>query len=502
VKLPLANLDATCHAHRGWDQMLKTFSYFCLLAMISATAVVSTARAQEDLSDAESSGQSAELPRVNFLQFMGLSPQEIFARTEAVLANFGVPAENDSQPLLVNFENLQTNDGLKSLLPYFDPKNGLSKFTQLTSSELNAYQDVSGFQTKDFTASLRADSDTAPPSTLIARLRAAQNNPDDLPLQGLRIALDPGHMGTDNWDLLTGKWVRDAATGRKVSEGVINLQTALLLEAQLTKLGAQVMVTRHELAPVTTQDYASFDVHAWGLRLFREHSLYTWFQGLLAQAPVGNALFNAFSASKDFQALLAEKNRATYFNDSDLQARVDVIAAFQPDITMMIHYDTSAPAADPHGTDPGPAGHRDGTKVYVPGAFDPSEMASREDRVELAEMMLDDAPWKASRSFAHEVVTTMSANLKLPLEHGSPGMTTTVEPGVFTRNLYLLKKYRNSAVAYVECLFYNDRGEFNTFANGNHPMMIGGENRPYSDRQQQVADSLRQAIVQFVKKGP
>jgi N-acetylmuramoyl-L-alanine amidase len=476
--------------------MIKILSFSFLFLSLSVVSV-KAARAAEDLSDAEEASSQKMAPPV-----LKLNPEDAFTRTQAVLSNFGVPAEADSQPLLASFQNLQTSQGVQDLLPYFDMKNEFTQFAQISSTALNAFQDASGFQVPDFSATFRDDSTVLPENPLYARLRAAQNNPDDQPLQGLRIALDPGHMGSDNWDQITGKWVHDVATGRKLSEGVLNLQTAMLLETQLTQLGATVMITHRTLAPVSQQDYAAFDVHAEGLDRLREQSMLPWFQALIAQASDGPALFNLFSASKDFQHLFAEINRGTYYNDSDLQARVDVIAAFQPDLTMMIHYDTSAPAPDQHALDPGPAGHRDGSKVYIPGAFDSTEMASRTDRVEFAKMVLDDSPWKASHAFAHEVVNTLSTNLGIPLEKNSPGITTQVEPGVFSRNLYLLKKYRNSAVAYVECLFYNDRGEFNQIYNATHPMKIGGESHPYSDRVAQVADSLKQGIVQFVKKGP
>jgi N-acetylmuramoyl-L-alanine amidase len=430
-----------------------------------------------------------------------VSADEIYQRTQAVLQYFNVPAEPDSEPLLSSFQGLQTSEGIQSLLPYFDPTGELAGFSSLTSSSLNVFQDHLSLQIPDYSVSLLDASSPIQDSSAVQNLHAAQTQTNqDLPLKGLKIALDPGHMGGNQWDHITGKFVRDSQ-GRQLSEGILTLQTAMLLAPELESLGAQVMITRHSLKPVTPVDYASFDLHERGLDALRENDLASWFQNLIVANPAGQDLFDSFSQDPGFKGLFNENMRETYFDDLDLQARVDEIEAFQPDLTLIIHYNTSSLPPNPHGVDPAPAGTRDSIMAYVPGAFGASNFASRDDRVQLAKHLLDSSTWNASVAFARVLVDTLSSNLGLPFDKFSPGAVKTVEPGIFSRNLYLLKKYQGSVTAYVECLFYSDQGEFEAFYDAPHPMMIDGQNLPYSDRLAKVESSLKQAVLQFVQTG-
>lgn len=465
--------------------MKNLFQWISIFLILLPVTVARVARAEDDPSDRPRASGPVWFDET-------LSPEETFSRSQAVLEHFDVPAEPDSQPQLVFYQGIQTLDGINALLPYFDPSSEFAKFADIQSTRMNAFQDAQAWQVPDFSAELRSVDGIVAEEPFVSHLKAARANPSDRPLEGLRIALDPGHMGGD-WDTITGKWVEDT-NGKKLSEGVINLQTAMLLEQQLISLGAQTLITHRGLRPVTDADYQSFDVHAFGLQVLRESSLEDWFLKLVSVAPAGPELYEAFTNSADLKQVFEENNRPTYFNDSDLEARVDVIEAFQPDITLIIHYDAAVHTVSP------PAFSHDATKVYVPGSFAPMELASRDDRVQMAMHLLDEVPWRASVAFAHEVVNTLSTNLKIPFDDASPGNVKQVEPGVFSRNLHLLRKHRASATAYVECLFYNDRGEFDALSGAAHPMMIDGVNHPYSDRLALVANSLKQAIVQFVTK--
>jgi hypothetical protein len=167
----------------------------------------------------------------------------------------------------------------------------------------------------------------------------------------------------------------------------------------------------------------------------------------------------------------------------------------------MIHYDSSAPEHDPNGLNPGPAGTLDATKVYVSGSFDPTELATRYDRAQFAMHLADEATWRGSISLGHFILSSMTSELGIPVEPRSPGITKEIEPGLFARNLALLKRHTSAVVDYVECLFYNDRKEFKLLSEATHPMTIDGENYPYSDRQVEVAEALKDGIVNFVKNG-
>lgn len=465
--------------------VFTAFSVFSILCTGLALGSDDQSDTLRDIDHTLSRYQSDEL------DLGAISASEVFHRTQAVLDHFNVPVESETQSEMEPFQGIQTMDRAQALLPYFDPHGGSSRFLKWESSSLRAFQDLNAFDVSDF--EVRLAQQQVPDNTLAEHLKQARESA--LPLQGLKILLDPGHMGGAGWDDITGKWVEDS-TGHRMSEGVINLQTAMVLEQKLQSLGAEVMITRRGLRPVSNAPYDSFDVHAAALTVLREAQLLSWFTKLLTTAPVGPALYSAFSSNSNFNQIFAEGNKGTYYNTMDLQARVDAIDAFQPDITLVLHYDAATHAVS---TD-APFTH-DATKVYVPGSFDPTEMASRDDRSDFAKHLLDETPWRASVALAHQVVTTLSRNLKIPVAHDSSGIVKQIEPGLFARNLYLLKKHHRCATAYVESLFYNDGGEFAAFSNATHPLMIDGENYPYSDRLDLVAESLKDAVVQYVQSG-
>jgi N-acetylmuramoyl-L-alanine amidase len=69
------------------------------------------------------------------------------------------------------------------------------------------------------------------------------------PLKGVRIAIDPGHLGGD-WAKMEGRFFQMGNT-RPVREGDLTLAVAKKLKPQLEKLGAEVQLLRSSSRPVT-----------------------------------------------------------------------------------------------------------------------------------------------------------------------------------------------------------------------------------------------------------
>jgi N-acetylmuramoyl-L-alanine amidase len=474
-----------------------------LLGLGALVVGLPQARSSDDIADKYRASKRAPVKSalgVTSQKPLALNPSDIFSRTQSVLQYFQVPAEADFQSDVSIYDNAQSEAGLKALLVDFDPKLVFNEFSTASQTEVSVFQDRATKRVPDFNLQLRDESAAAPASAVLEHLKAAQSNSADQALAGLKIILDPGHMGTTLWDQRTGKYVHDAQ-GHTLSEGVINLQTALLLEDKLKALGADVMLTRKSLGPVLTTNYDTFDYENAAREELADENLTEWFQHLLSVASPGAALYAAFSNNSEVKHLFSEEMHATLFNSADLEARADAIVNFNADIALMIHYDSSSPVHDPNGLNPNPAGSADSTKVYVSGAFDPTELATRDDRAQFAMHLADEAPWRASLSLGHSILSSMTSELKIPAEHGSPGITKEIEPGLFSRNLALLKRHTNAVVDYVECLFYNDRKEFQLISETTHPMTIDGQSYPYSDRQAEVAEALKDGIVNFVRNG-
>src|SRR5882762_11788666 len=73
----------------------------------------------------------------------------------------------------------------------------------------------------------------------------------DKPLLGLRIALDPGHLG-GKWAKMEERWFQVGST-QPVQEGDLTLKVARLLATRLRELGAKVFFVRNSNEPVTAK---------------------------------------------------------------------------------------------------------------------------------------------------------------------------------------------------------------------------------------------------------
>jgi N-acetylmuramoyl-L-alanine amidase len=439
-----------------------------------------------------------------------LPAAEAFRRSRAILNYYSAAEEPDPSGALAPLSGLQTEAGIRRLIGFLDFRAPQwNRFFSLGPTEWLSFQDRDAKGVADHAVRLApprgqslpldrwsgngSEDDSFEDSRL---LRAAQAGSPDRPLAGIRIAIDPGHMGGEPWDERTGKFVRDAKTGRRLSEGILNLQTALLLEARLQALGAQVFLTRRTLIPVTSLDYESFALGEFARKELRQSSLQDWFQRTLAVAPPGERLRRAFDAHPEVRKLFSEFSRSKYFiSRADLEARADAIDAFDPDIALFIHYDTTSPSNDPTGTSP--RNHND-TKAYVPGAFDPTEFASREDRAYFARHALQGSYWWQSVRLSEKIVRSLSSGLGIPLARFGGEIVKPVVPGVFSRNLALTRRVPGRVSSFLECMFYNTQ-EFPKLYAARHPLLIDGRNYPYSDRLLEVVQGIQTGVVDYVR---
>src|SRR4029077_15274072 len=72
----------------------------------------------------------------------------------------------------------------------------------------------------------------------------------DKPLSGLKIALDPGHLG-GTWAKMEERWFQ-IGNSIPVIEGDLTLRVAQTLAPRLQELGAKVTLVRSAPGPVTT----------------------------------------------------------------------------------------------------------------------------------------------------------------------------------------------------------------------------------------------------------
>jgi N-acetylmuramoyl-L-alanine amidase len=272
------------------------------------------------------------------------------------------------------------------------------------------------------------------------------------PLRDIRVAIDPGHVGGPPWDELNGKYVFDTK-GRRLSEGLLALELALLLEKDLSRLGAKVLLTRRSMEPVTSN----------GTKSLRELD--------------------------------------DVFRQLDLDARAEKIWSFNPDITLILHFDATLPAGSAN-IDQAKSlcdGIGDNVKAYVPGAFTEKDLHDPLDQAFFRELWQNPLAWRDSVGLSEKVVGEIQGQLGIRPEMAERNNTLKISPGVFARNLRLNRRLAGFVQSYVECLCYEDPTEFEVLSSRDFTIRIGNKDYPYSKRLLVLSKAITDGVLGFIR---
>lgn len=273
----------------------------------------------------------------------------------------------------------------------------------------------------------------------------------DHPLRGLRVALDPGHLGGSMaMAVLEKRAVQmhpDPTAGLEdgiaFNEGNLTLATATVLAEKLRAAGATVLLTRER------PGHGAFGMtyEAWKARHFEsaldEHA-------------------RAFQLDEEARRWWREEADeetifARLYGPADRRERARRINAFQPHLTLILHFNVEE-SNWPEGRRFAPPVPHNFNLAFIPGAYVAGELSTVERRFELLARLVSDE-LERSLAFSAQVVAALVRHTGAPaldrprgqryLLHAS--MATEV-PGVWARNLTLTRKVRG-ALSYGESLF-------------------------------------------------
>lgn len=316
------------------------------------------------------------------------------------------------------------------------------------------------------------------------------------PLEGLRVALDPGHLAHDmEMAEIEGKYVKmlpsKATKGKKIAffEAAHTLATALFLKEKLQALGATVLMTRSRL-----------DDYPLGLSYFEWEKTQAE-QGM--QEALEKGFIDSVRAEKIRNNEVGEKEHFTWvYNQLDLRRRAELINGWKPHLTVIIHYNiTQAAWRDRNRLGFFPAATDNFCMTFTPGSFMRGELQRPVDRLSFARLLLS-ADLDRSVSLSTAVVDEFHKKLKIPyVTETSP--TSYIEracvyagsPGVYARNLSLSRLIA-SPLVYGEslCQEYPDEA----LALSRTPFEIAGI--PTSERVARVAEAYMAGILTWVKE--
>lgn len=298
------------------------------------------------------------------------------------------------------------------------------------------------------------------------------NNPER-PLEGLRVALDPGHSA---WNLKQARWEQrmvkfklDDGTKILFNEAYINWCTAKILKYKLTQLGAEVFMTREQSG-----------LTAFGIPYdeWLKNRIELEKKGLIDDG-IGETVFKESKKEGQFKAFLK----------IELEERARQINQFKPDVTIVIHYNGKS------GTFPI---EENTTMSFVGGSFMQGELIRAVNRFHLLRLLLTE-DIENSINFCDYVMTSFDEVLKVPRDDDyNPGTVLPTEVvGVYARNL-ALTRWVHGIICYGETLYQDNEIECERLNDTSFDYPNAGVYGT-SYRIYEVAEAYLQGIINYVK---
>jgi hypothetical protein len=357
----------------------------------------------------------------------------------------------------------------------FDPFGGLQPFLVVTDDAALIYPDKEHRDPPQFRLEFARRSEERRPWSHSFRtpteFRALPKNPAK-PLEGLRIALDPGHIG-GKWGPIENRSTLYRGLGR-IQEGDLNIITAGLLRSRLTALGANVFLTREGSEPTTALRPTDFYNEAADL--------------ILAQSPRLQRRYGQMPRDQQISKLGAPLKELAgpglWKRNEIIERGFGIRRHFEPDLTLVLYVNATPRSGAARLT----RGNR--LIFFVHGCYTKSELLDAHARLRLFYKLLDQST-PVEVEVARAIAETFRTNTKLPavLYQDSP-TTRSVIPGnpyVVARNLAANREY-NGPVVTTEPFFMNNRLMAQRFLTGDYEGLksIGGQDyrsvfREYAD---------------------
>ena len=308
-----------------------------------------------------------------------------------------------------------------------------------------------------------------------------------LPLSGIKIALDPGHLGGEmEMAVLEGKFVRiskdNGKTIHEFNEGNIALETAKILAKKLIAQGAKVILSRDK------EGISAFNktYEEWLKNDFKK-ALNTEFEA----ERIDKAQYNFLSKKADKKKIFHE-----FFKGLEIKERAKKINAFHPDLCIIIHYNVDEENywARDRKKNLMTSTEQNYSMVFMPGAFLSHELDEIEERIQLLRLLITNdvaASMRLSGYVADEFANFLEVP---PISHLSEmGYIKRVSvytgiPGVFARNLALTRMI-HSPVCYGEPLCQDNENEFIKLAD-----------KQNKERVREVAEAYYNGIMNYFEK--
>jgi hypothetical protein len=302
------------------------------------------------------------------------------------------------------------------------------------------------------------------------------------PLAGLRIALDPGHLGGE-WAKMEERWFQVGDIS-PVTEGDMTLRVARLLAPQLKKLGANVFFVRNSTEPVTSKRPDDF----------RELA-----KKILIKNGVPEARKEVDGSDDPMKEQTVRwQSEILFYRYSEIRRRAVLVnTKLHPDLVLCLHFN-----AEGWGDPKNPTLiDRDHMHLLINGSYLQPELELDDERFEMVRRLLSRA-YDEELALAETVAGVMAKATQLPpFEY--PTTLTTTKVGttgyVYARNLLANRLYR-CPVLYCEPYVMNSREGFARIQAGDYEgtRNVDGVERKSIFRE--YADSVAAGLAEYYSK--
>ena len=302
------------------------------------------------------------------------------------------------------------------------------------------------------------------------------------PLLGLKIALDPGHLG-GKWAKMEERWFQ-VGDSRSVQEGDLTLRVARLLATRLRGLGAKVSFVRNDDEPITVKRPDDF----------RELARKILIRNGVPQ-PRADVLD---STDPEKEKTIRWQSEILFYRYSEIRRRATLVNfKLHPDLVLCLHFNAEG-WGDPTSPMLTDANH---FHLLVNGSYLAEELEFDDERFEMIRRLLSRA-YDEELPLADTIALAMSRETGLP-PYAYPTTNSTTKVGtsgyVYARNLLATRLYR-CPVVYCEPFVMNSKDVFARIQAGDYE---GTRNINGVERKsifQEYADSVADGLVEYYSK--
>ena len=301
-------------------------------------------------------------------------------------------------------------------------------------------------------------------------------------LLGLKIALDPGHLG-GKWAKMEERWFQ-VGNNPPVQEGDLALRVARLLAPRLRELGAKVSFVRSSNEPITSKRPDDF----------RELAKRILIKNGVPQ-PRADVLDPNDPAKEQ---TIRWQSEILFYRYSEIRRRAALVNfKLHPDLVLCLHFNAEG-WGDPNNPTLTDTNH---LHLLVNGSYLAEELEFDDERFEMVRRLLSRA-YDEELPLADTIALAMARETGLPA-YEYPTTNTTTKIGtsgyVYARNLLATRLYR-CPVVYCEPYVMNSKDVFARIQSGDYEGVrnVSGVERKSIFRE--YADSVVEGLVDYYSR--